>query len=103
MDGGVHLRSAQYDWEQVQLAAMDTALVAIGDPEVLPDVRGPARPDRGLAFNLLNNAWGTNYVMWTPYADGIGSSIKSRCDARAVLRVLRRVCMLRACTFHMCV
>lgn len=83
MDGGVHLRSAQHGWEQLQLAAMDTALVAVGDPEVLPDTRGPARPDRGLAFNLLNNAWGTNYVMWTPYGDGVGSSIKSRCAPRA--------------------
>jgi hypothetical protein len=22
---------------------------------------------RGVAFNLANNAWGTNYVMWQPY------------------------------------
>eukprot|EP00892_Ulva_mutabilis_P005410 jgi/Ulvmu1/3240/UM150_0013.1 len=78
MDGGVSLRSAQHAWEQLQVGAMDTALVAVGAPEVLPDIRGPARPEDGLAFNLFNNAWGTNYVMWTPYAGGTGADIKSR-------------------------
>jgi hypothetical protein len=62
----------------LQVAPMDVALVALGAPDVLPDIRGPARPEDGFHFNLFNNAWGTNYIMWTPYADTVGRGIKSR-------------------------
>lgn len=100
MDGGISLRSAQRSWELLQVGAMDTALVAIGAPDILPDIRGPATPEDGLSFNLLNNAWGTNYIMWTPYGPGIGSDIKSRCctshlnDCPALIRGRTLLCIV---------
>ena len=29
------------------------------------------QPDmsKGMTFNLANNIWGTNYIMWQPYGD----------------------------------
>jgi hypothetical protein len=81
-DGGIVTPSAQNSWEQLQVVAMDTALAAIGTTDVLPDIVGPAKPEQGFSFCLLNNAWGTNYVMWTPYGPhGRGAAIKSRCAA----------------------
>jgi hypothetical protein len=77
-DAGLQIPSASRPWEILQIAPMDTALVALGEPDVLPDVTGPARVDKGFNFNLLNNAWGTNYVMWTPYGDGVGVRCKFR-------------------------
>lgn len=78
-DAGVQLPSASSAWEVLQVAPMDSALVAIGSPEVLPDIVGPAQPEKGFNFNLFNNAWGTNYVMWTPYGDEVGKQCKLRC------------------------
>jgi hypothetical protein len=96
-DGGVLVPSSQNVWEELQVVAMDTALVAIGEPQVLPDIFGPAEPEKGFNFCLFNNAWGTNYVMWTPYAGDVGASLKSRC-ARPICDVtdalLRPFCVI---------
>lgn len=39
-----------------------------GDQTPFPNVRHAPDPARGMSFNLANNIWGTNYVMWQPYA-----------------------------------
>jgi hypothetical protein len=80
-DGGVTVPSKVkgLEWEQFQVVAMDSALVAIGAPEVLPDFKGPAKPQEGFNFCLFNNAWGTNYVQWTPYGRKHGKHNKFRC------------------------
>jgi hypothetical protein len=57
--------------------------VAIGAPEVLPDFKGPAKSQEGFNFCLFNNAWGTNYVQWTPYGRKHGKRNKFRCAACA--------------------
>jgi hypothetical protein len=84
-DGGVLVPSKEKPWETLQVVPMDLALVAIGEPDVLPDIIGPARTDKGFNFGLFNNAWGTNYVLWTPYGHGRGSRMKSRCISQTDL------------------
>ena len=79
-DGGVMLPSKANQWEMLQVIGMDAPVVSIGMPDVLPDISGPPQPEKGFNFCLFNNAAGTNYVMWTPYGDGVGSKMKSRCD-----------------------
>lgn len=43
---------------------LDAPLVAIGRPSPLNFSRSEPSFDMGLHFNLFNNAWGTNYIMW---------------------------------------
>ena len=47
----------------------DSALVRVGADELtpLPTPSTPPNTSAGFAFNLWNNAWGTNYVMWYPF------------------------------------
>ena len=79
MDGGILTPSTQVEWEQLQVVGMDTALAGVGTTDVLPDIQGPPQPEGGFSFCLFNNAWGTNYVQWTPYGPhGRGATIKSR-------------------------
>ena len=47
--------------------SLDAALVSPGEPTPFPNVRHAPDLARGMAFNLANNIWGTNYVMWQPY------------------------------------
>ena len=47
--------------------SLDAALVSPGEPTPFPNVRHEPELAHGLAFNLANNIWGTNYVMWQPY------------------------------------
>ena len=51
----------------MQRRSLDAALVSPGEPIPFPNAR--AKPDlsKGIAYNLANNIWGTNYVMWQPY------------------------------------
>lgn len=43
-------------------------MVQVGAPlSPLPVPAAPPDPANGFAFNLHNNAWGTNYVMWYPF------------------------------------
>ncbi|HAF61376.1 MAG TPA: glycoside hydrolase [Anaerolineaceae bacterium] len=50
--------------EQIEIMALDSPLIAPGQPSLLnftndqPDITG------GMHFNLLNNVWGTNFPMW---------------------------------------
>ena len=50
--------------------SLDAALVSPGEPTAFPNERKPPALTKGMAFNLANNLWGTNYVMWQPYEDG---------------------------------
>lgn len=50
--------------------SLDAALVSPGEPTAFPNVRSQPDLTKGMAFNLANNLWGTNYVMWQPYEDG---------------------------------
>jgi Domain of unknown function (DUF5054) len=43
---------------------LDATLVALGRPSPLNFSRSQPNFDSGIHFNLFNNAWGTNYIMW---------------------------------------
>ena len=48
----------------MEIASLDAPLVCPGQPELLdyaPEIPGLGE---GAAFNLYNNVWGTNFVMW---------------------------------------
>lgn len=64
--GGLHLHATDYGvkWTKGSLETLDTALVSVGDPKVVPYTREPIHPEEGFWFNLENNIWGTNFVMW---------------------------------------
>lgn len=47
------------------LTTLDAALVAPGEGSLLDFHQKIPRPDAGLAFNLFNNRWGTNFPMWS--------------------------------------
>jgi len=45
-------------------------LVADDPPHVFPAPLQPlSGPVTGFAFNIYNNIWNTNYIMWYPYCD----------------------------------
>ena len=47
----------------------DAPLVSPGQPTAFPNTRTQPDLTQGMAFNLANNLWGTNYVMWQPYIE----------------------------------
>ena len=47
--------------------ARDSSLVCIGLPTPFPTPMEQPDVNKGFAFNVYNNIWGTNYVMWYPY------------------------------------
>ena len=64
--GGMHLHATDcgVKWDGGQIATLDTALVSVGNPKVMPYTKEPIRPEEGFWFNLENTIWGTNFVMW---------------------------------------
>ena len=57
--------------------SLDAALVSPGFPTPFPNVRHMPDLAEGMSFNLANNIWGTNYIMWQPYS-GVGASMRFR-------------------------
>ena len=53
-----------------------------GEPTPFPNVRHPPDLSMGITFNLANNIWGTNYVMWQPYVEQ-GATMRFRFEIRA--------------------
>lgn len=64
--GGLHLHATDYGvrWNGGELETLDTAVVSVGLPKVMPYTREPIHPEEGFYFNLENTIWGTNFVMW---------------------------------------
>jgi hypothetical protein len=64
----------------LQLLTPDVPLVSIATKERPPSpFPVPLKPISqkdisGMAFNLYNNIWDTNYILWYPYYDGMNSS-----------------------------
>ncbi len=57
--------------------SLDAALVSPGFPTPFPNVRHMPDLSEGMSFNLANNIWGTNYIMWQPYS-GVGATMRFR-------------------------
>ena len=58
---GLHYRGPD---SSVELASLDAPLVAPGGPRLLTFDNVYGDVQRGFAFNLHNNVWGTNFRMW---------------------------------------
>ena len=47
--------------------AQDNSLLCIGYPTPFPTPMVQPDVSKGFSFNMYNNIWGTNYIMWYPY------------------------------------
>lgn len=48
--------------------SLDAGVVAPGGDSLMNFTNNqPDVAERGMSFNLFNNLWGTNYVMWYPF------------------------------------
>ncbi len=65
-NGGKHLCATDYGvmWDGGDLQTLDTALVSVGKPKIMPFTKENICPEDGFWFNLENTIWGTNFVMW---------------------------------------
>ncbi|CAL5218578.1 g272 [Coccomyxa viridis] len=72
----------QRSWEQLQIRTLDAALVSPGEATPFPVVDRKPDMSKGMTFNLGNNIWGTNYVMWQPYMPHSGNQ-RFRFEIRA--------------------
>ena len=80
-NGSQHLHSSQtitYSFpsisQQMTFESQDTSVLCVGYPNPYPTPPSPPAMDDGFAFNIFNNIWGTNYVMWYPYEEEDKSS-----------------------------
>jgi hypothetical protein len=55
--------------EVLSITPLDAPLVSPGEGNPFPE--GQVKPDlkQGMHFNLANNIWGTNYIMWVPWSE----------------------------------
>ncbi|KAL4420038.1 hypothetical protein ABPG77_001288 [Micractinium sp. CCAP 211/92] len=51
----------------LRIVSLDAALVSPGEPWAIPRVSVQPDMEGGMAFNLVNNLWGTNYPQWIPW------------------------------------
>jgi hypothetical protein len=56
--------SCRYGNHELTLVSVDAPLIALGVQSPLYFTREQPELDKGIHFNLFNNAWGTNYIMW---------------------------------------
>jgi uncharacterized protein DUF5054 len=61
IDGRITCRKGAHE---LAFIAQDAPLIALGIQSPLYFNREQPRLDKGIHFNLFNNAWGTNYIMW---------------------------------------
>lgn len=73
-NGSQHLHSSQTvtytspsNSQQMIFESLDTSVLCVGIPNPFPTPPSQPVEDDGFAFNIFNNIWGTNYVMWYPY------------------------------------
>ena len=80
-NGSQHLHSSQAvtytnpsNTKQIVFESLDTSVLCVGIPNPFPTPPSHPVENDGFAFNIFNNIWGTNYVMWYPYMEEDKSS-----------------------------
>jgi len=53
----------------MHVESLDAGILSIGSPNPFPTPLVTPDPENGFYFNLYNNIWGTNWIMWYPYRD----------------------------------
>jgi hypothetical protein len=61
IDGRISCRNGAHE---LALTTQDAPLLALGVQSPLYFTREQPQLEQGIHFNLFNNAWGTNYIMW---------------------------------------
>ena len=61
IDGRITCRNGAHE---LAVVTQDAPLIALGIQSPLYFTREQPQLDKGVHFNLFNNAWGTNYIMW---------------------------------------
>ena len=65
----------------------EPALVSPGRPTAFPNGKFPPCLEEGMHFNLENQVWGTNYVMWVPFSSrDVDLAFRFKLDAVQVAR-----------------
>jgi len=65
--------NASIDHVSVALHTLDAPVISVGDPWPFPTFRHPGgspaniSASSGISVNLVQNIWGTNYIMWYPF------------------------------------
>ena len=70
-NGSKHLHASdngiRYSDTNLTFNSLDTAVVGVGNPNAFPTPMEQPDVFSGFSFNIFNNVWGTNYIMWYPY------------------------------------
>eukprot|EP00731_Ephydatia_muelleri_P008681 Em0004g1019a len=70
-NGSKHLHASdngiRYSDTSLAFNSLDTSLVCVGNPNAFPTPMQQPDVSSGFSFNIFNNIWGTNYIMWYPY------------------------------------
>ena len=54
----------------MQVRMLDAAVVCLGEPTGYPvPMNAPPKLSDGVSSLLWDNLWGTNYIMWVPFAN----------------------------------
>ena len=79
-NGSTHVHSTDNgvrytgDYGQLSFTAWDTNVVSVGGTNLFPTPMITPDPSKGFAFNIFNNLWGTNYILWWPFLEADRSS-----------------------------
>lgn len=53
----------------LKIVSLDTPILSIGGTNYFPVPMETPDVSEGFTFNIFNNLWGTNYIMWYPYME----------------------------------
>ena len=59
----------------LSIKSWDAPILSVGGDNYFPVPMEDPDVNEGFSFNLFNNLWGTNYIMWYPYQKGEESSL----------------------------
>jgi len=58
-----------FEGGSMHVESLDAGILSIGSPNPFPTPLVAPDPSNGFYFNLYNNVWGTNWIMWYPYKE----------------------------------
>lgn len=89
-DAGVHVRDAESALT-LHIGSLDAGLVSPGSPWPFPNPDTPPDLRQGMSYNLVNNVWGTNYIMWVPWRrEDVNMTFRFTLDVQDMQQVPRK-------------
>ena len=79
-NGSKHVHGSDYGVKYAEpvplsVTSWDAPILSVGGDNYFPVPMENPDVSEGFSFNLFNNLWGTNYIMWYPYQKGEESSM----------------------------